>query len=157
MTVVIGAAAWELVERVHEAAITPAGLIVSAAHSGSFWGPFFRGPAAYPYVLGLIVITTLMWFLVVHPGDQPVMNIGATLFGTLYVGGLGSFAALMAGYPNYVDIGKVNNSKYGIGLLVAAIFSRCPTTLPVTSLAGRSARHRSSVSGLRAPTRPKRD
>lgn len=123
VTVVIGAAAWELVGALHKGGYNPAGLIVLAGTLGLLWGPFFRGPAAYPYVLGLIVITTLMWFLVVHPGDQPVMNIGATLFGTLYVGGLGSFAALMAGYPNYVDIGKVNDSKYGIGLLVAAIFS----------------------------------
>lgn len=52
-------------------------------------GAFFGGPAAYPIVIGVLVITTLLWFLFVHQGDQIVLNIGVTLLATMYVGGLG--------------------------------------------------------------------
>lgn len=122
ITAVIGAATIEFVGTLHHAGYNPAGLVVIAGTVGLLWGAFFGGPAAYPIVIGVLVITTLLWFLFVHQGDQIVLNIGVTLLATLYVGGLGSFAALMAGYPVWANLDSTRfDNKFGIGLLVAAV------------------------------------
>jgi phosphatidate cytidylyltransferase len=124
ITLVIGAATLELVGTLHQAGYNPAGLVVIVGTVGLLFGAFFGGPSAYPIVIALLVITTLLWYLLVHQGDQVVLNIGVTLFATLYVGGLGSFAALMAGYPVWANLdGTKFDNKYGIGLLLTAVIA----------------------------------
>lgn len=120
VTVVIGFCMFELIGALRGGGFNPAGLLMLAGTVGMLWGAYWRGPAAYPVVLGLLTMGTLVWFLVVHPGDQQVMNAGATILGTLYVAGLGSFAALIVGLPVYGKVGDMDG-KFGVGLLVAAV------------------------------------
>lgn len=69
------------------------------------------GLAAFPLVLTLMVIFSFLWYLagVVHA--KPTMNIAVTLFAFVYVGFLGSFAALFLAIPN----------EEGVGLLLGAV------------------------------------
>lgn len=69
------------------------------------------GLAAFPLVLTLMVIFSFLWYLagVVHA--KPTMNIAVTLFAFVYVGFLGSFAALFLAIPG----------ERGVGLLLGAV------------------------------------
>ena len=59
-------------------------------------GAYNNGPSAIPTVLFLTTAVCLLWYLVGAGGESPVMNIGVTLLGVLWVGMFGSFAALDA-------------------------------------------------------------
>jgi len=69
------------------------------------------GEPAFPLILTLMVIFSFLWYLagVVHA--KPTMNIAVTLFAFVYVGFLGSFAALFLRIPG----------ERGVGLLLGAI------------------------------------
>ena len=95
----------------------PATLLGMVAIVGLAWGPLYKVYAAYPIVLGLAMITGLMWFLFVHPGEGALMNLGVTLVGIMWIGGLGSFATLTLGLGRAA--GTKNND--GIGIVLAAV------------------------------------
>lgn len=70
------------------------------------------GDVAYPVVLFLTVVVSLLWYLVGAAGnDSPVLGTATTFLGFLYVAGLGSFAALILGMTD------------GIGVLYGAILA----------------------------------
>lgn len=95
----------------------PATLLGMVAIVGLAWGPLYNVCAAYPIVLGLAMVTGLMWFLFVHPGEGALMNLGVTLVGIMWIGGLGSFASLILGLGRAA--GTKNND--GIGIMLAAV------------------------------------
>jgi phosphatidate cytidylyltransferase len=66
---------------------------------------------AFPLILTLVVIFSFLWYLagVVHA--KPTMNIAVTVFAFVYVGFLGSFAALFLAVPD----------ERGVGLLLGAV------------------------------------
>jgi phosphatidate cytidylyltransferase len=66
--------------------------------------------AGYPTVLFLTVAVCMIWYLVGAGGDSPVVSIGLTLLGVLWIGMFGSFAGLM-----------LSPGKAGEGILFAAI------------------------------------
>lgn len=85
----------------------PLGLVGSG---GFVLAAYWRGEAAIPLMVFLVVVTALCWWLLeAGPGDHAVANVGITVFGVMYVGGLGSFAALLLKYPD------------GVGLLIGAV------------------------------------
>jgi phosphatidate cytidylyltransferase len=91
--------------------ITIAGLV---AVFGMVAGAYDGGEAAIPVVLFLTVVTCLTWYLINAGGDNAVLNTGATLLGVVWVGMLGSYAALMLGLEH-------TTGKTGIGLLLGAV------------------------------------
>ncbi len=58
---------------------------------------FFRGTEAFPLIIGLVVIFGALWYLTGADTERPVLNLGLTLFGVLWVGGLAGFAGLILG------------------------------------------------------------
>ncbi len=67
---------------------------------------FWKGIEAYPLVLVLAVVSALAWHLVGADGDARVVeSVGVTLFGVAWVGGLGSFAALLLTQPRGTGVG----------------------------------------------------
>ena len=119
VTIVLCLCAAEFFTSLSQSGYRPAGLLGVAAVAGLSIAPLYYGFFAYPVVFGLTTLTGLAWFLFVQPGEGAVMNLGVTLLGVAYVGGLGSFATLTLGVGRVVETDATSNQ--GIGILVAAV------------------------------------
>ena len=85
----------------------PASLIGYATTIGLCFGVYWKGTDAYPIVLGIAVISCLLWYLFGGTGGSQtgaVPNISATFLGIFYVGVLGSFAALLLTFQDGVNL-----------------------------------------------------
>ncbi len=109
VTALLGVAAAEFFVAVRRAGYQPAALLGIAATVSLSLAAYWRFEAGIPLVLALTVIFSLLWYLAGVDDEAPVLNIGITLLGVLYVGFLGSFAALML------------NDDNGVGMLTVAI------------------------------------
>jgi phosphatidate cytidylyltransferase len=109
VTAVLVVAAIEFFSSTRQAGYQPAVLLGLAATAAMALAAYWRGEAAYPLVVFLTVVFGLLWHLVGAGEERPVPNLGVTLLGVAYVGGLGSFAALLLKFPN------------GIGMLLGAV------------------------------------
>ena len=110
VTAVIGLAAAELFGVLRQVGYQPVALAGITGSVGLVLGAYNYGTAAIPTVLFLTTAVCLLWYLVGAATDTPVMNVGVTLLGVLWVGMFGAFAALMLG------IGDP-----GLGILLAAV------------------------------------
>jgi phosphatidate cytidylyltransferase len=110
VTVVIGLAVAELYAVQRQAGYEPVTLAGITASVGLVVGAYHYGTAAIPTVLFLATAVCLLWYLVGAAHESPVMNVGVTLLGVLWVGLFGSFAGLM------LSVGDD-----GLGILLAAI------------------------------------
>ncbi|MGI8806754.1 MAG: phosphatidate cytidylyltransferase [Acidimicrobiales bacterium] len=104
-------AAAELFQALRARGYQPATLLGLVGCASMVAGAYWRGEQAFPLVLTLMVIFSFLWYLagVVHA--KPTMNIAVTLMAFVYVGFLGSFAALFLRVPN----------EEGVGLLLGAV------------------------------------
>ncbi|MBK9178902.1 MAG: phosphatidate cytidylyltransferase [Acidimicrobiales bacterium] len=109
VTPILVLAAAELFGALRKAEYQPATLLGLVAVGALGLASFWRGESAYPLVLFLTVVFGLLWYLVADTMDLPIPNLAITLLGVLYVGVLGSFAALLLKFPN------------GIGMLLGAV------------------------------------
>jgi phosphatidate cytidylyltransferase len=109
VTALLGVAAAEFFVAVRRAGYQPAALLGIAATVSLSLAAYWRFEAGIPLVLALTVVFSLLWYLAGVDDEAPVLNIGITLLGVLYVGFLGSFAALML------------NDDNGVGMLTVAI------------------------------------
>jgi phosphatidate cytidylyltransferase len=112
LTIVTPAAA-ELFGALRRAGYRPATLVGLVATVGIGIGAYMKGEAAIPLVLALVVVFTLLWYLVGVVRDRPTINVGVTFLGFMWVGFLGSFAALLLDprmFPN----------RHGVALLLGA-------------------------------------
>ena len=109
-TIIVVLATAEFFTATRRAGYHPAPLIGLIGSGGMVLAAYWRGEGAIPLVLFLVVVTSLCWWLFdAGPGDHAVANIGITVLGVMYVGGLGSFAALLLKFPD------------GVGMLFGAI------------------------------------
>ncbi len=109
ITVVLIVAAAEFFNALRIVGYQPATLVGLAATGAAPLAVYWRGEAAYPLLVFLALVFSLLWFLLGVGTERPVPNVGVTMLGIVYVGVLGSFAALMVDAPN------------GIGMLIAAV------------------------------------
>ena len=129
VTAVVVLAASELFAALRTGGYQPAALPGLAATAGLVLGAYARGEAALPIVLGLATVFTLLWFLLGPRAPHPTMQVGVTLLGVLYVGLLGSFAALILTLPN------------GLGVLIGVVVATATNdigALVVGQKAGRA-------------------
>jgi phosphatidate cytidylyltransferase len=110
-TLLLLVAGAEFFNSVRHVGYQPATLLGLASIGGLSGAVYWRGEAAYAIVLFLIVAFALLWYLLDISEDRPVPNLGVTLLGVMYVGILGSFAALLLTHQN------------GIGLLLVPIIA----------------------------------
>ena len=117
VVVVLGIAAGEFFDAVRRAGYQPAQLLgivaVVALPPAAYW----RGPAALPVVLFVSLIGLMVVFLTSGGLESnPAPNIAITLLGIVYIGFLGSYAALiLRGFENPA---VANN---GVGTLWAIV------------------------------------
>ena len=110
VTAVVGLAAAELFGVLRQAGYTPLPLAGIAGSVGLVLGAYNNGTAVLPAILFLTTAVCLLHYLVGAADEAPVMNVGVTMLGVLWVGLFGSFAALMLGLGDP-----------GVGILLAAI------------------------------------
>ena len=96
----LGLAALEFFTSAQNLGYRPATLLGLAAVVGLSLGAYHRGFEAYPVVFALLVVTGMCWFLFDIESQHVTANFAVTLLGFAWVGGLGSFAALILARPN---------------------------------------------------------
>ena len=100
VTIVLVLAAAEFYRAARPLGYRPATLAGLAGVAGLTVAVHLRGVEAYPIVLAVSAVTILCWFLFGVERDHPTANMAITALGLLWVGGLGSFAALILREPN---------------------------------------------------------
>ncbi len=124
--VILGLATLEFYNAMRKVGYQPASLIGLVATIGLTTGAYWKNVAAYPVVLFLAVVVSLLWFLIPVSTDRPVPNLGITLFGIGYIGILGSFAGLLLSSDSIAVNPDTNGIEFvskGTGLLFAAILA----------------------------------
>jgi len=81
------------------AGFRPATLLGALGSGGAVVAAYWRGSAALPVVLVVVVCASLVWYLARVVEARPVVNVAVTVFGFAWVGILGSFAGLMLAAP----------------------------------------------------------
>jgi len=109
ITAILAVCAVEFFNAVLRAGFAPATLLGLMAVVAMPLGVYWRGAEAYPVVLYLSVMAGLAWYLLGVTKDRPVRNLGVTLLGIFYIGGLGSFGA------------RIALEDFGISTLLSAI------------------------------------
>ena len=110
VTLALGLGAVEWFNATRVAGHHPAVLLGLAAVVSLPLAVYWRGEAAMPLVLVLSVVFGALWYLTGVGTESPLRGLGTTMLGIVYIGLLGSFAALMLSIPTI-----------GTGLLTAAV------------------------------------
>jgi phosphatidate cytidylyltransferase len=97
--VVILGCALEAFAMFQRAGFRPATLLGALGSGGAVVAAYWRGSAALPVVLVVVVGASLVWYLARVVEARPVVNVAVTVFGFAWVGILGSFAGLMLAAP----------------------------------------------------------
>ena len=94
------------------------GLVGAPAMAGAV---YWRGLDAYPLVLSLFVVFSMLWYLTGVVRARPTMNIAVTLLGFLYVSFLGSFAILILAWVKGLILTPARDDV--VGILLGAILA----------------------------------
>ena len=111
---VIGLATAELYGVLRQVGYHPVVLGGIAGSVGLVLGAYNYGYEAFPTVLFLTTAVCLLWYFVGAGTEAPVMNIGVTLMGVLWIGMGGAFAAMMVAV-------QAGDFTPGLGIFFAAI------------------------------------
>jgi phosphatidate cytidylyltransferase len=115
MTIVVVFAGAEGFAAFRTAKYHPATLLGLVAIVALMVETYNKGVAALPLVLVMLVAASFLWYLAqVEPAADPVAGISSTVFVVAWVGGLGSFAALLLN-PNLFP------HRHGVAFLIAAV------------------------------------
>ncbi len=93
--VILGAASGELVATLRRKNLATAHLVVIVGAAAMPLAGWWRGTLGVTVVAGLVVVTTLLWFLFEAGPGRPLIGSAMTLFAFAWVGGLGGFAGLL--------------------------------------------------------------
>ena len=117
---VIMLAAVEVFDVLRRAGHKPATLVGLTATASLLVAAYNKGETAVPLVIALTLVTTFLWFLFGVERARPTVNIAVTVFGFLWVGVLGSFAALLLAVrgPEGTEFHRA-----GVAFLLAAVLA----------------------------------
>ncbi|HXQ90614.1 MAG TPA: phosphatidate cytidylyltransferase [Acidimicrobiales bacterium] len=133
-TVVVTLAAAECYAALRRAGRRPATLLGLVATVAIMVSAYAKGLAALPLVLVLVVITSMVWHLVGVERGSTVEGVASTLLGFLWVGFLGSFAALMLAPGQYPH-------RHGIAFLLGAIVATIGADVGALAIGSWLGRH----------------
>ena len=129
-TGVVMACAYELFGVFQRSGLRPATLLGLTSCFALMWGAYARGVPAITLVLFLAFVGSMLWYLLKVIHARPLLGVATTMLGVIWVGMMGSFAALMlAGAPD--------GRMLFVGAIVCAVASDVGG-LAVGTLAGRS-------------------
>ena len=94
-----------------------------------------KGVAALPLVLVMLVAASFLWYLArVEPSADPVAGISSTIFVTVWIGGFGSFGALLLDPSLFPD-------RHGVAFLLAAVITTVATDVASLLVGSAFGRH----------------
>ena len=129
-TAVVMLCANELFDVFQRSGLRPATLLGLTSCFALMWGAYARGVPAITLVLFLAFVGSMLWYLLKVIHARPLLGVATTMLGVVWVGLLGSFAALMlANAPN--------GRMLFLGAIVCTVASDIGG-LAVGTLAGRS-------------------
>lgn len=108
-TLVVGLATFELFQGLHGRGFRPATILAVVGSLAIVPIAFDRGEFAFPFVLAIVTVFSLLWYLLEVVHTRPVVNFATTVGGFVYVGVLGAFAGLLLSYAD------------GVGLILGAV------------------------------------
>ncbi|MGH9294321.1 MAG: phosphatidate cytidylyltransferase, partial [Acidimicrobiales bacterium] len=112
--VVITVALAECYQGLRKAHYRPAALVGLGAAPGLMVAAYLKGNEAVPLIAALFLLLVFVWYLAGVTRQRPVANMAATVLGWVWIGGLGSFAALLldpTAFPH----------RHGLAYLLGAI------------------------------------
>jgi CDP-diglyceride synthetase len=133
-TVVVTLAASECYAALRRRGRRPATLLGLVATVAVMVAAYAKGLAALPLVLVLVVITALVWHLVGVERGSTVEGVSSTLFGFMWVGLLGSFAALLLAPSLFPH-------RHGIAFLLGAIVATIGADVGALAIGSWVGRH----------------
>ena len=101
---IVGIAALEFFQTVRRVGFRPSVPVGVLASVAIVPIAYARGEFAYPFVLALTVVFSLLWFMFRAGPGRPVVNVAMTIGGFAYVGGLAGFAGLMLSYSDGIGL-----------------------------------------------------
>lgn len=109
ITVVAALAAIELFGAMRKAGLHPATLLGIVASGALPLAAYHRADAGFTLVIALSVMSCALWYLSGADTQRPALNIGLTMLGITWIGGLAAFAAFIV------------QSLGGVEVLLAAV------------------------------------
>ncbi len=108
-TVAIFGCALEAFSMLQRAGFRPATLLGVVGSAGVVLAAYWRGTAALPVVIAVVVAGSLVWYLARVVEARPVVNVAVTVLAFCWVGVLGSFAGLLlaAHHGSHLFLGAV--------------------------------------------------
>ncbi len=85
----------ELYESMRKAGLHPATLLGITAAVALPLATYNRGEGGFTLVIGMSVIFGALWYLVGADNHRPALNLGLTMLGITWIGGMAGFAALL--------------------------------------------------------------
>jgi phosphatidate cytidylyltransferase len=110
-TLVVTLAGAEVFDVLRRAGYRPATLLGLVAVVCTMLATYAKGEAALPIVLGILTVATFSWYLFGVMQARATVNMAVTLFAFVWVGLLGSFAALLIKFPD----------RRGVAFLLGAV------------------------------------
>jgi phosphatidate cytidylyltransferase len=115
VTIVVLLAAAEAFAAFRKAQYHPATLLGLVACLSLMVETYNKGVAALPLILAMLVAATFIWFIArVEPGSDPIAGVASTIVVFTWIGGFGSFAALLLNPTLFPH-------RHGVAFLLAAI------------------------------------
>jgi phosphatidate cytidylyltransferase len=138
VTAILVIASFELYETLRTRGYHPATLLGLVGTASIIGAVYWKGEDAMPLVLGLFVVFSFLWYLagVVHA--RPAMNVAITVMAFLYVGFLGSFAALLLRIPGVTSKGALAHD--GITLFLLPVIATVAYDVGAYAVGGRTGR-----------------
>ena len=109
--IVLGLCVIELSNALRRAGYQPATLLAIVASVGAPIAVYQRGIDGLLVIVAITTVFSFLWFLTKAGDESPVLNAGVTIMSVMYIGVLGSYAALMLRVFDH----------YGIGMIFAAV------------------------------------
>jgi phosphatidate cytidylyltransferase len=101
---IVGLGVLELCTALRSQGHRPAVIIALVGSVALVLAAYESGQSAYPMVLSMVVLASLLWYLAQVVRGRPAMGVATTLLPFAYVGCLGAFASLLLGFDNGVGM-----------------------------------------------------
>lgn len=94
----------ELFGAMRQAGLHPATLLGIVASAALPLAAYHRGDAGFTLVIALSVVASALWYLSGADTQRPAVNVGLTMLGITWIGGLAAFAAFIIQSAGGVDV-----------------------------------------------------